>query len=745
MGKNLHELLLPLGIRRAKTAPSPHTKDTELAAHKKNQLQLRRKDGREVEIECTLNAVELEDGRHTIGIIRDVTERTHAEEALRESEKNISNFLNSIDASVTSYSIKNSRFIYVSPSTEHVYGRTIEECIRNKFAAIDYVHPDDLDILHDITTQMTQHGSAEGECRIIKPDGSIAWVHALVKLIRDENGEPDRIDRVITDITERKNLELQLLKTKEDQENILNQIDDIVMCGSIKDNSFSYLSPSFATLFGSNIEAHLNDWHLWTEYVHPDDHEILFNTVMTRTVEDVSEQEFRIIKPNGDIAWVRARSKIITDANGEPDRIQRILTDITKYKKAEQAQEKLQAQLLQSQKMESVGRLAGGVAHDFNNMLSVIIGHADLALRCLAPGQPLHKTFTQICKTAERAGVLTRELLAFAGKQTIAPEVLDVNESIEGMLTMLRRLIGDHINLVWQPGDNLDPVKVDPSQINHILAEVCLNAKDAVNDGGTITITTGSASINEFLCAQQPSLVPGEYITLSISDDGQGMDSETLANIFEPFFSRKELGKGLGMATVYGIVEQNNGFINISSEPGIGTCVTVYLPQHSSPKPLSLVTAGKAETPAEGTKTILLVEDEPENLEMYRTMLASLGYNVLAAGTPQDCLSLAQSYKGHIDLLITDVVMPEMNGRELADAFIASHPTTQCLFMSGYSAEVISRNGMLASGINFIEKPFTLENFAKKIDGVLNDSHNYSSATLKLLNSGLPKPHKATH
>ena len=741
MGKNLHELLLPQGSHGNKTSQEPQTKEPGPGEHKTTELQVRCKDGREIQIELTLTSIELEDGRHTVGIIRDISERKHAEEALRESEKNISSVLNSIEASVTSYSIKKNCFIYVSPSTEKIYGRTIEECLRNKFTAIDHVHPDDLDILHDITTRMTEHGSAEGECRIIKPDESIVWVHALIKLMRDENGEPDRIDRVITDITDRKNLELQLLKSKEEQDSILNAIDDIVMSGSVKERKFTYLSPSFTNLFGNNIEEHLQNWHLWVESVHPDDRELLYDATMKRTVEDISEHEFRVIKQDGNIAWVRSRSKIITDKNGAPERLQRILTDITRYKQAEQEQEKLQKQLLQSQKMESVGRLAGGVAHDFNNMLSVIIGHADLALRCLAPGQPLHKTFTQICKTAERAGVLTRELLAFAGKQTIAPEVLDVNESIEGMLTMLRRLIGDNINLVWQPGENLDPIKVDPSQINHVLAEVCLNAKDAFNAGGTITITTGSASINEFLCKQQPSLVPGEYITLTITDDGQGMDNETLAKIFEPFFTSKELGKGLGMATVYGIVEQNNGFINISSEPDIGTCVTIYLPQYSSPKPLSLVTDDKAES----IKTIMLVEDEPENLEMYLTMLESLGYNVLAAGTPQDCLRLAQSYKGHIDLLVTDVVMPEMNGRELADAFIASHPTTQCLFMSGYSAEVISRNGVLANGINFIEKPFTLENFAKKIDGVLNDSHNHSSATLKLLNQGLPKPHKVTH
>ncbi len=459
-----------------------------------------------------------------------------------------------------------------------------------------------------------------------------------------------------------------------------------------------------------------------------------------------AEHEFRVIKPDGNVAWLRARTKLLPDENGTGDKILRILSDITNYKEAEQERENLQKQLLQSQKMESVGRLAGGVAHDFNNMLSVIIGQADLALRCLSPGQPMHKTFTQICKTAERAGVLTHQLLAFAGKQAIAPEVLDMNDSIEGMLTMLRRLIGDHIDLVWQPGGDLDPVKMDPSQINHVLAEVCLNAKDALVDSGTITITTGSASIDQTLCDTQPGLVPGEYITLTISDDGQGMDNETLANIFEPFYTSKDMdkGQGLGMSTVYGVIEQNNGFINVASEPDVGTCVTIYLPRHTNAAPLSLINAEKTPETENDTATIVLVEDEPENLEMYRTMLQGMGYTVLAAGSPQECLQLAKSYTGRIDLLVTDVVMPEMNGRELADAFITLNPTTKCLFMSGYSAEVISRNGVIANGINFIEKPFSMQNFAKKIKDVLNDPDNQYVTTNTVLSSRPINPHKAT-
>jgi len=596
---------------------------------------------------------------------------------------------------------------------------------------------------------MTEHGTAEGECRIIRPDESIVWVHVYVKLIRDKDGEPDRIDRVINDITERKDLELQLRKNNVEQEEILNSIDDIVMFGSIDDNRCNYLSPSFEKIFGINKRLPLQTLHQWAEFVHPDDVEIVYNHIMELSEHGRAEHEFRVIKPDGNVAWLRARTKLISNKNGTGEKILRILSDITNYKEAELEGENLQKQLIQSQKMESVGRLAGGVAHDFNNMLSVIIGHADLSLRCLTPGQPMHKTFTQICKTAERAGVLTHQLLAFAGKQAIAPEVLDINECIEGMLTMLRRLIGEHVDLVWQPGNNLDTVKVDPSQINHVLAEVCLNAKDALDDNGTITISTGSASIDEALCAQQSELIPGEYCTLTISDDGQGMDKETLTNIFEPFFTHKDMGKGqgqgLGMATVYGIIEQNKGFINIASEPALGTCVTIYLPRHTNAAPLSLVTAGKKLSLTEDTTTIVLVEDEPENLEMYSTMLKGMGYNVLAVGSPQECLQLSKSYTGQIDLLVTDVVMPDMNGRELADEFIASNPATKCLFMSGYSAEVITRNGVLVSGINFIEKPFSMQHFATKIKDVLNDPNNqYVSTTGNVISAQPVNPNKAS-
>jgi two-component system, cell cycle sensor histidine kinase and response regulator CckA len=726
LGKDLHELLAPEKYHAACKKAFREFQKTGTGAAIGTMLELtaRRRDGSESTIELSLSAIQLSDGWHAVGIIRDISERKQTEEALRESEMNLDGILSSIDAAVMSYSIKKERFLYLSPSTEKIFGRTIEHCLQNTFDVVDCIHPDDTGILHTITERMTDHGTAEGEYRIMRPDNSIVWVHARVKLIHDEHGEPDRIDRIITDITERKALELQLLQNQEQTADILDEIDDIVMSASFKTNTYNYLSPSFEKLFGSTAEQHLNNLHLWTESIHPEDIENLQSHAVKLGEKGLSACELRIIKPDGEIAWVRLRSKIITDENGCPDRLQRILSDITSQKLAEQEQEELRERLLKARKMESVARLAGGIAHDYNNILSVIMGHADLSLSSLTPAQPLHKSLSRIRQAAERASALTRQLLAFAGRQTIEPRALNLNKIIDTLLPAIRRIITGEINLVWQPGCEPARVTMDPSQIEQILSEVCQNARNALGNTGTITIATGSASINESLCARQPELIPGEYITMTISDDGHGMDKKTLDNILDPFFTFSATGTGgLGLATVYGILEQNNGFLNIASEPGIGTCITIYLPRCTDEVSARIEQNETAALAAQSTGTILLVEDEPENLELYRTMLESQGYTVLPANTPGECCNLAKSHNGPIDLLVTDVIMPETNGLELANEVHTIRPDTRCLFMSGYSADVIARHGILSPDINFIEKPFSLQSFTEKITAVLHGSN----------------------
>jgi PAS domain S-box-containing protein len=387
--------------------------------------------------------------------------------------------------------------------------------------------------------------------------------------------------------------------------------------------------------------------------------------------------------------------------------------------KAEAEKVKLEIQLQHAQKMESVGRLAGGVAHDFNNMLSVIIGHANLALMDLDPAQPAHVNMEQIRKAAERSADLTRQLLAFARKQTVAPKVVDLNDSVSGILIMLQRLIGEHITLKWQPEEGIWPVKIDPSQIDQILANLCVNARDAIGTTGRIVIETRNVCIDAEYCAHNIIFVPGDYVCLAISDDGHGMDQETVSHIFEPFFTTKALGEGtgLGLSTVYGAARQNNGFINVYSEPGLGTTLTLYLPRHQG----SVVTLQAAAKPVSGgQETILLVEDEPAILDIAREILKRLGYTVLAAGSPDKAIRLARDHVGVIALLLTDVVMPGMNGRDLAQKLVYLYPHLKRLFMSGYTADIIAQSGVLDEGVHFIQKPFSLTGLAAKVREALD-------------------------
>lgn len=385
--------------------------------------------------------------------------------------------------------------------------------------------------------------------------------------------------------------------------------------------------------------------------------------------------------------------------------------------------EKLRKQFLQSQKMESVGRLAGGVAHDFNNMLSVILGHSELLIENIPPDAPSRNNLEEIKNAAKRSADLTRQLLAFARKQTVSPKVLDLNQTIESMLKMLGRLIGEDIDLIWKPAEALDPVHIDPSQIDQLLVNLCVNARDAIGPrAGKLTIETGRAALGAADCAENPDIAPGDYMMITVSDSGSGMDKATLANIFEPFFTTKGVGEGtgLGLATVFGIVKQNRGFIDVTSDPGRGTAFKIYLPAHTATKGRPKHGAVDTEPVTGGNESILLVEDEPATLNMTRMMLERMGYIVLAAPTPEDAIRLVERHAGGIHLLMTDVVMPGMNGHDLARAMLSRHPEIKCLFMSGYPADIIAHQGVLDEGVNFIQKPFSKPSLTVKVRETLD-------------------------
>jgi signal transduction histidine kinase/DNA-binding response OmpR family regulator len=425
---------------------------------------------------------------------------------------------------------------------------------------------------------------------------------------------------------------------------------------------------------------------------------------------------------NGDYKWISFTAvNLLHDSN-----IQGLLGnyhDITGRKEAEVERVKLETQFQQAQKMEAVGRLAGGVAHDFNNMLQAILGNVDLALEGVPLGSPTDEGLREIRRCAERSADLTRQLLAFARRQTIAPKVLDLNATVESLLKMMRRLIGENIDLAWLPARDLGLVKVDPTQVDQILANLCVNARDAIGGVGKVTIETANAAFDAAYCVDHPGYMAGEYVRLKVSDNGCGMDQATKAQIFEPFFTTKGngAGTGLGLATVYGIVKQNRGFINVYSEPDHGSTFTLYLPRHEG-QATAARTADVGVMPRSFGETVLLVEDEPAVVAIARMILERLGYTVLAASTPGEAIRLGETHVGEIYLLITDVVMPEMNGRDLNLRLLAIRPKLKCLFMSGYTADVLGHNGVLEAGVRFLQKPFSMGDLATKVRRTLDDS-----------------------
>ncbi|TGU71461.1 PAS domain-containing sensor histidine kinase [Geomonas terrae] len=395
-----------------------------------------------------------------------------------------------------------------------------------------------------------------------------------------------------------------------------------------------------------------------------------------------------------------------------------LVTDVTELKLAEAAKAELEARLQQAQKMESVGRLAGGVAHDFNNQLTVIMAYADMGLEALDASDPLYPMLQQIARAAERSAGLTHQLLAFARQQPVTPRVLDLNETVRDMMKMLRRLIGEHIHLTWRESEEPCRVKIDPTQADQIIANLCINARDAITDYGEIRIETGTETVGAG--RGDRDILPGDYVYLAVRDNGCGMDQETLRQIFEPFFTTKELGKGtgLGLSTVYGITRQNGGFIEVESSAGRGTRFTIYLPKCREEAKASHAAAARHD--AGGAETILLVEDEPSILGMARDLLEQKGYRVLAAHSPVEALTAAAQWGGEIHLLLTDVIMKQMNGRDLARELATRRPGIKCLYMSGYTADVIGHHGVMDDDVRFIGKPFKATELARRVREALD-------------------------
>ena len=668
-----------------------------------------------------------------LGVATDITERKRAEEALRQSEEK---YRRIYENSVVGFfqSTPDGRFLNVNPAFAKMLGyESPEELIScvSDIASQTYANPEGRSRYHDV---LQSHGYVEdfelkGRCK----DGSDVWVSDSSRAYFDENGKPVCYEGIVVDITERKRAEEKLRESEEKYRSLFDQSKEGIYLHDLEGRVLD-VNEMACEQSGYSREEWLGltvfDSHPSKSTINPPKDEILriwsqWAPGQRSTVEAEHQRKDGTVYPvevsTGSVRY------------GDATLMLAIVRDITERKLVEAERENLQTQLVQAQKMESVGRLAGGVAHDFNNMLSIIIGNTEMAMEDMAPNDPLHNNISEIFSAARRSADITRQLLAFARKQTIAPKVLDLNKTIERVLKMLRRLIGEDIDLAWLPEAKIWPVRMDPGQIDQILANLCVNARDAIADVGRITIETGTTAFDEAYCARHPGFVPGDFVLLAVSDDGCGMDRQTLDNLFEPFFTTKDMdkGTGLGLATVYGIVKQNDGFINVYSEPGQGTTFKIYLPRHQ--------TGAQGKTRAQRTKpttrsseTILLVEDEPSILRMTRMMLERMGYRVLAADTPGEAIALAREHlsacgdaqagAGDIHLLMTDVVMPEMNGRDLAKNILSLYPHLKYLFMSGYTGDVITHHGVLDEGVQFIQKPFSKQDLAITVRAVLDEA-----------------------
>ena len=603
------------------------------------------------------------------------------------------------------------RFLYVSAGVRQINDVSPEEVVRDANVLGSQVDPAQVPAFIELERQSgAELGDFVMDLHMCRPDGAWRWLHASAR----PHARPDGQlvwDGVAIDITARREAEAQLSKLSA----AVEQTPAVVV---ITDPSarIEYVNPAFTRITGYTFAEALgqNPSLLKSGETPAEVYQDLWQTIS-------AGREWRGVLHNrrkdGTLFWERAVISAVRDATGKTTSYVAVKEDITEQKA-------LADQLQQAQKMESIGRLAGGVAHDFNNMLMVISGYADLTLMQTEGDDPRYPGLQEIKNAARRSADLTRQLLAFARKQTVAPVVLDMNETIEGMLKMLRRLIGEDIELAWLPGAGLWKVRIDPSQVDQLLANLAVNARDAIAGVGKVTIKTENVILDASCCALNQGCTLGDHVLLMVSDTGLGMSQEVVEHIFEPFFTTKEEGKGtgLGLATVYGIVKQNLGFISVESEPGRGTTFRLHLPRFvEEAKAGSLAAESVEEILPGGTETVLLVEDEKAILNLGRQFIESLGYKVIAANSPAEAMRQAEEYEGGIQLLVTDIVMPEMNGKDLAERLRQRFSGLKCLFMSGYSADIIAKQGVLEAGIHFLQKPFALRDIAFKTRKALDE------------------------
>jgi PAS domain S-box-containing protein len=559
-----------------------------------------------------------------------------------------------------------------------------------------------------IREALKQHGKWFGSLTLHHRDGTVGPPEMAVTSLPDGG-----TICVSHDITQRLSAQRERAETEIKYRTLIEQVAAISYIAELGTHGqWLYVSPQVESILGYSAEEWLSNSKNWINHVHPDDHHTLNAAEESCSRGEPFQAEYRITRKDGEIIWVSDSAVVVRGSDSHPV-MEGLIVDITDRKL-------LEDQLQQARKIEAVGRLAGGVAHDFNNLLTIIKGYVEMALQRCLDRPELHSDIRHIEEAADRAVTLVRQLLAFSRKQVLRPKVLDLNTIVLNLDHLLRRLMNENIEMKTFVSKDLGPIKADPGQIEQVIMNLVVNARDALPDGGRIFIETSNIDLDSAYTRDHAVVVPGPYVLLAVSDTGIGMSAETVAHIFEPFYTTKESGRGtgLGLSTVYGIVKQSGGYVWVYSELGKGTTFKVYLPRVADA--VQAPQEGPASTNQKGHETILLVEDEADVRELTQMVLTDRGYKVIEARSPAEAERLAGNNGDEIHLLLTDVVMPGISGRELAKRLTARFPHLRVMFMSGYTYNVIAQNGTLEEGISFLQKPFTPQLLTEKVREALD-------------------------
>jgi two-component system cell cycle sensor histidine kinase/response regulator CckA len=690
-----------------------HHRANERGDPMRSEYRLIAKDGRVVWVRD--ESVVVRDGEDRPlfrqGFLLDLTERKETEQALLEAEHRYRSLVEQAPLAVYT-NTPDARIVYMSSQIEDICGYPAAEFIDDPDFLSRVIHPDDREAVRLATEEaVAADGEFRLEYRLLTRDGSSVWILDRTSPAPGPDGKTFYRQGFVADITHEKQRDEALALSEEQFRNAFGNAP-IGMAIVSTEGRWLRVNRALCEIVGYSEDELLA--RTFQDITHPDDLEAdLAHVRRLLAGESRSyEMEKRYIHHDGHIVPVLLSVSLVRDANGEPLHFISQIQDVTE-------RHRLEEDLRQSQKLEAVGRLAGGIAHDFNNLLTAIGGYSELILERHGPEDRDHRDAEHIKRSADRAAKLTAQLLAFSRRQVLQPQVFRFDEAVTAIEDLLRRLIGEHVAVRTALGAGLAHVKADRAQIEQVVVNLAVNARDAMPDGGRLSIMTRVVEL-PMPGWPETELEPGQYAMLEVSDTGQGMDPGTQAQIFEPFFTTKPVGAGtgLGLATVYGTVKQSGGDVTVTSTLGRGTTFRVLLPLARSPVETDSNAAAPA--PAAGTETILLAEDEDVVRALVRELLEARGYAVLEAGHPDEALALARGHAGPIELLVTDVVMPGMSGRALAEQLESERPGVPVLYTSGYTSGRIGGDGVLGPGANFIQKPFSAEELASRIREILD-------------------------